>query len=518
MSSLRGSQKTVVALFVDGLEVKLARLSLKKGRVVLDELRSATLVSKIEDRQLTEAAGETAAAGDSEFSLGGAEQLPEVSGGEDNNAVLLGLLSPYTPSKYVFSYSISEPSIFYHSMESVGGLKGNKLKTRIVEEVQTSRSTTPPLDAVDSFPVADGSLMTVIREDGIGLYSLLEGIKPFLGNRVPRFSLLESSDTALMGLARANYGFGAEEISVIMYIGVEFSRLIFMKGTEFFHFAPVIGEGYDAPNIRNTIYARLLLEQDGLGIPRVDRILIAGEGHRVDFDEFLRGQLPEVDVQYFAMPYLDSSQAPTEVQDQIPEYAIPIGTAWKVLQEDHPAFFKTNLLPESIREGQKVFKLAWHGLLLLGLIFLSTLFFTGRVAGLRERIASRDSELVNKQAQAKVNDDLRQSLDSLNTVFAGFDAALQLYNEIVPGHDRWGGVLSRIDSGFQAINSIWITDLDAKEDGNMVLTGLTLYKARVPQVASLFEKSTLKTVEVEEIRQKTAYRFRIEVELFKPKK
>src|SRR5438034_6961028 len=28
-----------------------------------------------------------------------------------------------------------------------------------------------------------------------------------------------------------------------------------------FHFAPVLGEGYDSPNLQNTIYSRLLLER-----------------------------------------------------------------------------------------------------------------------------------------------------------------------------------------------------------------------------------------------------------------
>ena len=59
--------------------------------------------------------------------------------------------------------------------------------------------------------------------------------------------------------------------------GAEFTRLIFMRGEHFHQFAPIIGEGYDSPNLQNTVYSRLLLEQDNLAIPHIRRIILAGE-------------------------------------------------------------------------------------------------------------------------------------------------------------------------------------------------------------------------------------------------
>lgn len=516
MASLRGRNTTAVALYVDGYDVKLAKMSLRKGRVVLEDLRSAKLVTKLEERQPSEALAEAMSPTEGEFGAPVSEGLPEVSAAEDNNAVLLELLTPYSTAQYALAYSIAEPSLYYNAVEGGAGLKGKKLKDRIIQELQSSRSTSPPPDAVDHFSTAEGGLMAVVREDGLGLYTAIEGIKPFLGKRLPLFSLIDSSDTALIGLARANYGFAAEEISVIVYVGVEFTRLFFMKGTEFYHFAPVLGEGYEAPNIQNTIYSRLLLEQDSLGIARVDRIFIAGEGIRIGFDEFLREQLPEVDIQYLKAPYLDVSLLPAELQDRIPEYAVPIATAWKVLQETHPAFYPINLIPEVIREGQRVFKLAWHGFLLLGLIFVSTFFFTGRITSLNSRITSRQAEFVRKEAQAKVNDSLRAQITDLNRRLEGFKTALTVYETIVPGYDRWSGVLRTISSGFAEINSVWITELNGKEDGTLSIRGFTLYRTRVPRVANIFEKTVLRTVEVEEIRGKTVYKFHMTIELPKP--
>lgn len=513
MANLRGNKDTAVAVFVDGQEVKLAKLSLKRGRAVVEELRSATLASRLEERQSVEAGAEAGGGGESEFG-GGASALPETAaGGEDNNAVLLGLLSGYPTAKYAFAYSIAEPSLYYHPVEGAAGLKGKRLKTRIAEEIKATRAAAPSLDAVDYFPSADGGMTAVIREDGLGVSRMLEGIRPFLGNRVPLFTLIDSADLVLMGLARANYGFEPEEITVLVYVGVEFSRLIFLKGSDFFHFAPVVGEGYDAANIQNTIYSRLLLEQDSIGIPRLDRVLIAGEAKRLNFDEFLKEQLPEVEIQYIQTPYLDVSRLPAEVQDQVPGYAIPIATAWKVLQQQHTAFYPINLLPREVREGQRAFKLAWHGYLLFAAIFLSTFFFTIRVTQQREMITSQEADLASKVTQAKGNDELRAQIANLNKQLEGFKTALTVYNTIVPGYDRWNKVIAKMASGFSDINSVWITDMSANETGLMTFNGYTLYKARVPQAAKIFEGSTLKSVEVLEIRDKTVYRFKVDVQL-----
>ena len=85
---------------------------------------------------------------------------------------------------------------------------------------------------------------------------------------------------------------------MVIYVGAEFTRLIFMRGEHFHQFAPIIGEGYDSPNLQNTVYSRLLLEQDNLAIPHIRRIILAGECKRIGFQEFLSQQLPDQEVEY----------------------------------------------------------------------------------------------------------------------------------------------------------------------------------------------------------------------------
>jgi hypothetical protein len=342
--------------------------------------------------------------------------------------------------------------------------------------------------------------MCVVREDGMSMMSSLEEVKPFLGKRLPKIALIDVADVALINLSRANYGFQPDEIVAIIYVGVEFTRLIFMKGTDFLHFAPVLGEGYDSPNIQNTVYSRLLLEQDNMGIPRIDKVILAGECQKIAFDEFLKEQLPDVDVKFLRTPELDTSALPADTQEQIPEYAIAIATAWKILDEKHPAFFPVNVLPETVREGQRSFKLAWHGYVLLLLVFLSTFFFTTRYTGLKTELGQKEGTLALLQEKVAENDKLKAAIGALNDQIGRYNTALAVYDSLVPGSDMWNKSMAHLSKGVEDLGAIWITEMRSMGGGSISLQGYALYRARIPRIAALFDNATLTKVEVKEIR------------------
>ena len=93
MAQMKGRNKTVLGLFVDGLDVKLAHLSIKGKRITVNELKSATLATKLHEHKAAElAVGEMGDSADP-FSISAGPATDEVaveSPSEDNNAVLLG--------------------------------------------------------------------------------------------------------------------------------------------------------------------------------------------------------------------------------------------------------------------------------------------------------------------------------------------------------------------------------------------------------------------------------------------
>jgi Tfp pilus assembly protein PilN len=513
MASIKGLGKTVLGIFVDGLEIKLAHLSVKGKRVTIHELKSGTLASKLEDRQSVEASARAFGEGADSFNMpsGTDSALMGEGSSEDNNAVLLGLLSQYPANKYSLTYSIAEPSLYYHVLESDFGLKGKKLKERILGELRNIRAFQPAPDAVDAIKTDEGSLLCVVREDGLSLINSLENIKGYIGNRIPRIAGIDSADVSLMNMVRLNYELQPDQVSVIIYVGVEFTRLIFMRGSQFYQFAPILGEGYDSPNLQNTVYSRLLLEQDNLGIPRISKIILAGECRRIGFKEFLAQQLPDQEVEYLLAPQIDSSPLPPEQQESISEFAVPIAAAWKVLDAQNKKFYRINLLPASVLEGQRVFKLAWHGYGLLLMLFASTLFFTWQIGIKRKEIVQQEELQHRKETQIQENQTLSNSIQKLQEELSRYQASLALYDTIVPGSERWSKVLTQLSHGVEDLNSIWLSDFTSSDAGTMTMNGLTTYRTRIPRLSSLFENSLLKEVNVQSIREQTVYRYRIDV-------
>ncbi len=505
--------KTVIGLFVDGLEVKLARVSMKRKKLVIEELRSATFVSKLEEHKPAEA---TASLNDAKdpFKLSELEVSSEPmvsSSGEDNNAVLLGLLSKYKPKSYSLAYSISEPSIYYHSLESNFGLKGKKLKKRIIEELKNVRTFQPTPDALDSIVTDDGNLLCVVREDGLSLINLLENIKGFLGNRLPNIAGIDSSDISLMNMVRMNYDLRPDEVSVIIYVGVEFTRLIFMRGQHFFQFAPILSEGYDSSNLQNTVYSRLLLEQDNLGIQRINKIILTGESRRIELKDFLQQLLPDQEIDYLRTPNIDLTNLPAELHDTVSDYAAAIGVAWKILDGSNKKFYHTNLLPDHIREGQRVFKLSWHGYVLLAAIFGSTLMFTTQIQKKDREITEMRNLLDVKTAQISENTTLMSSIAELQDQLGKYKASMALYDTLVPGADKFSKAFSQLSNGIDDLNSIWVNEFTATEAGQATMNGFAVNRSRIPRLSSLFDRALLKEVTTEEIRGETVYRYKIEV-------
>ncbi len=510
----KGEGKTVISLFVDGLDVKFVHLSMKNKRIYLHDVSTVNLVKRLEERAGGDSGGKSENFEILDETGAPKEEFSEGTGGASNGEVMIALLSEYPTAAYELVYSISEPSVYYQQFEDNFGLSGMKLKRRLIDELSATRSVKPTIDSLSYISAADGQILSVIREDGLGMLDLIESVKDFLGKRIPRVQFVETSDISLMNLVRANYELGESEISIIVYIGSEFSRLVFMKGQYFFHFAPVISEGRLTPNIENTIYSRILLEQDSAGITRVDRIFLAGEANKIDLKQFLAPQFAEAPIEYVIAQTLDTSEFTDNPEAIVSEYAIPISSAMRALEPKSSLYYSVDLLPISFREGQKIFKLAWHGYVLLVLIFMTTLFFTSRYTELNQEVQHSRADLAKKQEQLAENQRLQSILDSLSRQNAQFESALKVYDQVIPNYNRWSKVFNHLTNSVDGLNSVWIKTIAARGDSSIELMGYTLYRQRIPRIANMFENATLQAVDMDKIREKEVYKFVVLINSF----
>jgi Tfp pilus assembly protein PilN len=509
-----GQGKTAVALFVDGLELKYVQLARKGKKISLRDYKAVSLVKRIEE--LKAAPPEEAGFGDiaSADVFGATAPAETAAEGASNASVLLGLLGEIPPNKYVLSYAIGEPGVSYHEFDTDFGAKGMKLKKRLVQELSATRSSPPAIDAIDTIPKVNGGLLTIVREDGLNLHDLLVELKPFLNNKIPNLNLIDSSDIALLNLVRVSYQFQEDEITVVVYVGHEFTRMFFMQGMEYLHFAPIVSEGFSSANIENTVYSRILLEQDNIALGRIDRILLAGEAHKANLRESLAGQFPSSQVDYIQAPELDLTMFEGSVGEAISEFAIPIVTAWRTLEPKKPGFYDINLIPTAIVEGQKVFKLAWHGWLFALGIIASIVFFTLSINKRNVEIRQAADLLTKRKVEIEDLRALQARITMLNNEIEKLTGATVVYDSLAPGSDRWSRILHYLSNSLEDLNSLWIYKISKETNppGAFRVLGRSIYRTRIWRLASLFERATLTEVKTTEIRGKTIYEFELLVE------
>lgn len=513
MPYIKNEGTTAVALFVDGFDVKFVHLARKNKKIVLHDFRTATLVRKLEE-SIAHETGSPDILDISDTSVDTPlmqEVLSEGVETETNSAVLIGLLNEFPAGRYILVYSVSEPSVFYQLLDDGFGAKGEKLKRKILDELSKIRSEKLQTDQIASVVAAENQRLAIVREDGLSLLHLIESIKDFIGKRIPLIPFIETSDISLMNMVRANNDVAEEEIVLIVYVGSEFSRLIFMKGADFLHFAPAISEGRSTPNIENTIYSRILLEQDSAGIPHIDKIFLAGESHKVGLQTFLAPQFSNAPIEYLNATSLDTGEMQESIAETVSEYAIPIAAAMRSLESKNPAYYKIDLLPTGFLEGQKVFKFAWHGYALLVLLFFSTLFFTGRTISMNERVRQTNNTLTQKRVQLAENQRLQQILDSLTEQNGKLLGALDTYDAVVPDYNRWSKTLYHLTAGVDDVKGFWVTDLTQKPDTSFDIAGIALSRSNIRRIAMMFENSSLQSVQVDSIRGKEIYKFKLTV-------
>ena len=85
---------------------------------------------------------------------------------------------------------------------------------------------------------SETNYLGVVREQHVPVLDLVMSARPFLGSQMPKIAFVESSDIALINLVKNNYTLGEYEISVVVYVGLEYTRLIFMRGWQPSQYSP----------------------------------------------------------------------------------------------------------------------------------------------------------------------------------------------------------------------------------------------------------------------------------------
>lgn len=513
--------KVGIGIFVDGLTLQIATLCVQKGKVKLIDANLLNLVTRLESVKVEEPVfaeeyaldGEDGVAIDITSEIEKSDAPPKEAMLEehsDNASILETEIGTYAHRKFKLGISVSEPEIYYAPFNTNWGLKGDALKQRIIESLTVEKPS-----AADLFPsdiqimeVANKDLLAIVRGSEFQVLSLIEKARQRLGNRATRISFIEGAEISLVNLIKKNYKFEPNEISVIVYVGHEFGRLIFMLGNELLGISQIIGEGTDSLEISHTVYSRLLLELDNLNLKKMDNIILCGEAYEADLLPFLQDKFShEVDIDYLNYNNIEANG----IDPLLSRYAVAIGVAWRALEEKNEDLYQVDLMPKFVRERQKIFKLGTWGWLLLLLLPAITFFVTIQAGQMKSEIEGLEQELQDKQVVLQNLEQPKKELEALKLKVAGYENVFAKLDSLLIGTKTWSYFFTQAAYAAKKVGGIWITDIKSSSENRLTLSGYSLYRSNIPKFSNMLGRSVLDKVEVQEIREKTVYNFEIEI-------
>lgn len=493
---------------MSGTEVRLAHLVSDKGQIRLEALERAKLKTSLETPAAADKNGELSE-GEMPDAFGLKESPGEKTFRENNLRidganveVLYGLLDRFAQNSIKIACNVPL------SMASYQGMPGPVGAMSVVERLGGA-DRVPSLNlGQKTIKGKDGSSITMSYENLPPTMALLRELNSYVRGNL-HLDLMETTELALVNLARISVDLPPDKVTAIVYLEEEFSRLLFLRGDDLLHVSSLINESASSPDILEVIYRRLLYEQDEAQIPELAKILLAGKGSRMHAKEFFAAQCPGVEVDYLYSDRLGKFPA-NEIQRAVfSEFAVAIALAWHVLEPKSSRFIPIDLLPQEFKDQQQVLKLNYHGYVLLALTGLVAFFFTWQILRLRNEndgISTKNRQL---EEQIQRNQSTVDRVGQLDEECKRLDKNLMLSDSLSKGHDEFLAFLQKLNRSVRRTGSVWVEEI-LKSPNSFSIKGTSLRRENIPFLAEQLENASLRRVTRREDGKQKLFAFELE--------
>ena len=419
-----------------------------------------------------------------------------------------------TPGSVELAFSFQEPKVYYTNFYSDWGLEGAKLKQKVIQELSTEQSDFGVRipDSVGIIRSASGELITVASDVVSDFKSINTEYEAQFSKHLPHISFIESDVVSIINLINLNYDFSDEEITVIIYVGEDQSRLIFMQGNHLLHISPIVNEGTDSILVFETIYNKIMLEQDNLNLQKIDRVFTSGQAGEMGVKAYMSSMFPSKaqktveDLQLQNLVVYDTDKFSNE---QLAQFAIPIGAAWRILEKKNERLIDIDLTPQKLRERQKILKLGLSGWAIIAVVFLLSWYFSWEIASLKHEIITKNSEINIKQRELDHLQALDKELTTANVQLENFKKTYSVLDSMLSRTKNYNQFLNKVSRKSKYYGGMWITEITHQGARNVQIKGYSLFRTRIASFSESLGAATLKMVETSEIREKTVYHFQL---------
>jgi len=499
--------KPVITVYCESNDIKLAVVSkdssngkptvLKTASVSL--LKSSTNLEagggfRMEEESLDiEGLDESSIKGETEYS-----GLSEAS----------AALSGFNLSKHLFIPALTEPNIYYHIFEGVRPPNPAKLKQEIINDILESKNILVHKNSLDYIELSDKALLCVFVTDNIPCASMINSLARQHGKKGYKIPSIKSSDISLAYYVAKRKKFFPDDHSLIVYIGKEYSKLIFLQGRRVKHIGTTLDIGTQNLHTYDVYFSKILLEMENGGISSLDNIIVCGEDDSENIILSFYGTFPEANVSRLEFDDLDLSALDEETKEKFSAFSIPAAVAvdyYDDLNKEHQGL---QILPKSIKEEQKVVQFSWHGYALLPLLFIAAFFITQKILTNNRMLSELDSEIESKTILLRQNQEVLTKIAAIEGKISSFGQTQAILDSAAVGTGVWNKAIKQISGFCQSNNNLWLSKLNNVND-DVEAEGYSLSRNTLTDFAYSIDNSLLKSMVYEALRERSAFRFNL---------
>jgi Tfp pilus assembly protein PilN len=399
--------------------------------------------------------------------------------------------------KIKFIPILAEPAVYFQKISNEKDLAALNITPR------------GKLEATIDFVQLHDNTKLAVYPSGKSIYlQVIDSLARMNNRRFFRIAAVKSAELSLANYIAVKKRFRPKENSLILYVGKDYSKLIFLKGERLFHVGATLSVGKNSFNAHNVIVSKILLEMEHGALSNIENIVICGEDESKDLVSIISEAYPraKVSLQKLESVEIESKDAFSSQSS----FIVPLAVAEEYYSELERKFTGINLLPAYIKEEQKPFQFGWQGYLLIALTALAAFYFSGTIVSNISEIEAKDQEIVQLLKIEAQNKETVSRIKSYESRIQNVDQIQSTLNQLSSGTGILSSQLKKLSDFTNYRRNIWMSELNMDANKNVKLSGFTFSRRAVRELSDSYKGATLKSITFEPLRDTRSFRFSID--------
>jgi len=509
--------KPLICIYCEGNDLKLSVVSREKNSIRVHRIITSELSGRKDGTESEKKLRDYGEEMSDELSFDSlaAEKDVTVTVGSDSTDLqaIAASLGDVNLTQAQFIPIITDPSANFHIFEGEEAKDKSRFLDLIIDDILKTKGISVAKDGLDYVHLHGNSYLCVFTEESVPCVNLVNAFASINNKRFYKISSIKCAEIALANYVSKTTKFFPEDYSLVIYIGREYSKLIFLEGQKLKHIGTTLDIGTQNLHTYDVYFSKILLEMENGGIPRLDNVVLCGDDRSENLVLSFYGTFPEANVSELKFDSFELSDLPENERDNISAYSIPVSGAYEYYAEQDNELSGINIMPRYIKENQKFLQFGWHSYAIFPFLFAATFLFTYLTLSNYKEMSELDVEIQILRELEIQNQSIVNQLAPLNKRIDNFDKTQAILDSASAGTEIWGKSVEYVSHFIERRRNFWVSHWETGNGNQVLLKGFSLSRSVLTEFAEYNNASILRNVLYEPLREKNAFAYNINFNL-----